>query len=287
MTRETPLQYEVAAASIATTAATATVARLTVPNFFEGFLRFLSGKEREERERGKKKSFVNQKSSFITKKELAALVVSISVMTVVFSYVETNGLPQFLDLSVLAVVVPSTLLSVGLVRIASVFFDATCAQTCKVNKQFSLWPTGLIMFFISGIIFLFPFSSPGITRYEGLDLSKKTHGLMSLAKNLLSLVLAIPFVILAMNGFTIIGDAGLLAVFTTACYSLVPIEPLPGKQIFEYRKEIAIIALIANGLLLYGFAMRLLPGSIYIGAGVFGAVLATAILIYLRKHSRI
>ena len=141
------------------------------------------------------------------------------------------------------------------------------------------------MFLISGFLFLFPFSSPGITKYQG-EIPKKTNGLMTLTKILLALTLTILYTIFTMVGYTIIGDVGLLVTLTTVCYSLVPIEPLPGRKIFTYRKELSIVSLALMAILLYAFTMKLFPLIIYLCAGIAAAVIATINLLYLRRTKR-
>lgn len=224
-----------------------------------------------------------EKASFITKGELAALGISAFFMAIVFGFVEANGLPRFLDPSVLAAVIPSTLLSVCMVIIAGELFEALCARTCRVYRQFRLWIYGLGAFLISGLLFLFPFASPGITRYQSGEISDKTKGLIVLSKMLILLTLTIPFAGLLMLGFKIVGDAGLLFTLMTVCYSLVPLRPLAGKAVFNYRKKVSLIALASAGILFFSFTFKLLPHVTYLAVGVVSVFLAAITLNQLRK----
>jgi PKD repeat protein len=261
------------------------VSRLPIPDELKEFLKLYGERIFETVDKVKLEAL--EKAPFIAKGELVALGISALVMTIVFSFVEANGLPRFLDPSVLAAVIPSTLLSVCVVSIAGELFEAFCARTCGAYRQFRLWMYGLGAFLISGLLFLFPFASPGITRYQCGEISDKTKGLIVLSKMLLLLTLTAPFAGLFMLGFRIVGDAGLLLTLITVCYSLVPLKPLAGKAVFDYRKEVSLIALVSVGIILYSCTMNLLPHLIYIGVGVVAAFLAAITLNELRKaHSK-
>jgi len=261
------------------------VSRLPLPDELKEFLKLYGEKIFETVDKVKLEAL--EKAPFIAKGELAALGISALIMTIVFGFVEANGLPRFLDPSVLAAVIPATLLSVCMVSIAEELFEAFCARTCGAYRQFRLWMYGLGAFLISGLLFLFPFASPGITRYQCGEISDKTKGLIILSKMLLLLTLTAPFAGLFMLGFKIVGDAGLLLTLITVCYSLVPLKPLAGKAVFDYRKDISLIALVSAATILYSCTMNLLPHLIYIGVGVVSAFLAAITLNELRKaHSK-
>jgi len=286
---------EVAVVGAAVTAATAALAsfgglgqsfnsavsKLPIPDELKDFLK-LYGEEIFETV-DKMKLETLEKAPFITKGELAAIGISALIMTIVFGYVEANGLPRFLNPSVLAAVIPATLLSVCIVSITGVLSEALCARTCRVCRQFRLWMYGIGAFLISGFLFLFPFASPGITRYQCGEISDKTKGLIVLSKMLILLTLTIPFAGLFMLGFKIIGDAGLLLTLMTVCYSLVPLKPLAGKAVFDYRKEVSLIALVSTGILFFSFTFKLLPHVTYLVVGVVSVFLATITLIQLRE----
>ena len=260
------------------------VLKLPLPEELKGFLK-IYGKALFETV-DKQKLEALRKVSFITKGELAALGVSAVVMTSVCAFVEANGLPRFLNPSVLAVVFPSTLFSVCLIHITGELFEALCAQTSRVYRQFSLWTYGLGLFLISGFLFLFPLSSPGITRYQSSQISSKTKGLIILSKRLLLLTLTLPFASLSLLGFKIAGDAGLLLTLMTVCYSLVPLKPLPGKAVFDYRKEVSLVALVLTGILFYSLTLNLLPQVTYLAVGVVSVFLAIIAVDQLRKSCK-
>ena len=249
---------------------------------FQRFLNFLVGKEREDR---KKKS--KEKGNFIYSKkgELAAIAISVATMTFIFSYVESNGVPQFFDTKVLEIMVPTTFLSSITVKIVSILTDTLCAQSCGVDKHYTLWPLGIITFILTGLIVLFPFASPGITKTHKQCLSPKEDAMLTVSRTLLLLALALPFAALAILGYDLLADAGLLAVLTAAFFSLVPIDPLPGKAVASYKKALSVVVIVLAGILLYGFMLRLLPSVAYLITGVLSGVVGGMLLYKTRKST--
>jgi hypothetical protein len=132
----------------------------------------------------------------------------------------------------------------------------------------------VLMFIISGLFLLFPFSSPGITRYQSNEISKKIKGLLVMLKTFTVLTLLVPFSILFMLGYEVLGDSGLLLTLMSTCYSLIPLKFLAGRSLFDYRKEISLFMLFLIGFLFYGCTINLLPQPIYFVAGVVSVIIA-------------
>lgn len=249
---------------------------------FQRFLNFLVGEEQEER---KKKG--KRKGNFIysRKGELTAIALSVAIMTFIFSYVESNGMPQFLDAQILGVIVPMTFLSSITVKIASILTDTLCAQSCGVDNRYTLWPLGMITFILTGLLVLFPFASPGITKTRKQCLSLREDAMLTMSRVLLRLALAVPFAALAILGYGLLADAGLLAVLTAAFFSLVPIDPLPGKALASYKKALSLAVITLGGILLYGFMLRLLPSIAFLITGVLSGVVGAILLYITRKRA--
>ena len=257
----------------------AAISRLPIPDQLKEFFKFYGEKVFETADHAELGALA--KKSFITKGELVAFGLSAGVMTIVYSFVEANGLSGFLNPSILAVVIPATFLSVCLVLVTSEIFEVVCARAFSVYRQFRLWLYGLAAFLISGFVLLFPFSTPGITRYQGGGAAKRTIGLIMLSKMLFLLALAIPFTLLSMFGYKIIGDAGLLLTLMTTCYSLIPLKFLPGKAILDYRKEVSLAAFVSVLILFVGQTMYFLPRITFLVAGIVSAFLMAIVMIKL------
>ena len=127
--------------------------------------------------------------------------------------------------------------------------------------------------------------SPTITRYQSGQISNKKKGLIILSKLLILLTLTFPFAGLYMLGFKILGDAGLLMTLMSVFYYFIPLKPFVGKAVFDYRKEVSVLAVVSTGILFISFALNLLPHIVYLVAGVISVVLAAISLYLLSKSS--
>jgi PKD repeat protein len=230
-----------------------------------------------------------EKASFISKGEVAALGISALIATFVFGADEAKGLANFMTFSGLVSFVPPALISVCIVIVFSELFESCCARFCRVRKQFRLWMYGVVMFLLSGLLFHFPIGSPGITRYRGGEIPEKAKGLFVLSKMLLFLTLMIPFAGLLILGFDSVGGVGLWLTLTTVFSSLIPVRPLVGKALFDYRKDVSIAAVAVTGILLFSFTysrliqVAFLPYSLFLVVGVVSTFLAGIALYQLRK----
>jgi parallel beta-helix repeat protein len=241
----------------------------------------------------KAKLEVLRKAPFITKGEVVALGFSAFIATIVIGSANAGGVASLFAEAGLAKFVnfiPEALISVCVVIIFAGVFEAFCARICSVHKQFKLWLYGIITFLVSGLVFGFPFGSPGITRYKSGEISEKAKGLFVLSKMLLLMMLMIPFVGLSMLGLDILGEIGLWYILITVFSSLIPVRPLLGKALFDYRKDVSLAALAFSGLLLFSIVygqlaeVTILPSVIYFGVGVVSAFLAAITLQQLRKE---
>jgi len=257
------------------------ISKLKLPNFLMGFAKTYGAKLFEKVDQAEIEQL--KKAPFLTNGEVLEIGVSVLLLTAVLSFVEAQGFPRFLDVAVLAAVVPKVFVASVAVKLAAVVFDSMCSRVGRVCRRFSLWLTGVAMFLVSGFFFMFPFASPGITRYKGGEKTRKSQCLIVLSKNLLLLTLVIPFGLLTLWGNATLGDAGVFAALTTVCYSLVPLPPLGGKVVFNYNHELSLLLLISLILLLFAFSLQLLSFVVYLAVGFASGLLAAAALLWLRK----
>jgi len=106
------------------------VSRLPIPDWLKDFLE-LYGEDVFETV-DKTKLAAMEEVPLISKGELAAISISAVTMTIGFCFVEANGLPDFLNPSVLATVIPYVLLAVLMENVAEVLAEALCARICRV-----------------------------------------------------------------------------------------------------------------------------------------------------------
>jgi hypothetical protein len=247
---------------------------------FQKFLNILVGEDFKNKNKVKK-SFLAKRSGQIT-----AFAISICIMTVIFSFVQANGLPMFLNLNILITVVPSAVISSVAAKAAPIIADFFSARSHSINRQYRLWPIGIITFVVTGLLLSFPFSTPGILKNDKekeRELSPSSNALMAISRTMLILTLTLPFVVAGLLGSNLIADAGLTALLSTAFFTLVPIEPLPGKAILTYKPWIALLGFVSVGILLYGFMLKLLPLTLFLIAGLLAGLLCFFTFFLLRR----
>ena len=259
----------------------AAVSNLEVPEQIKGFLRFyaeetfkhLTPEELESRKRKK----------LISRAKLLSLTFSALVLLIIFSYVEVNGLPRFLDLASLMSVLPYVLMTAVLFFVAKEFMASLVAATLDIWCEFRIWLLGLLALVISGFSFLLPFGSPGRTDYEG-DLDKKKAGLVATLKILCDLLFMLPFYVFLVLGFEVAGDAGLLIATMSAYYSSFPFKPLEGEAIYKYSKPLWVVIFAGTSLFFISTALDLVPSVAYLLSGFIVAILLVAVWVIAKRH---
>lgn len=281
--RQTPSPESVGAAIVigtATTVGFSAILRLPIPDSLKGLLStyaeeaFQSLTEEEVKARRRKR--------LITKGDLLSLAFSSIVLLVVFAYVELNGLPNFLDVSLLIEVVPLILVSVVIVSLVTELFAVMIARALNVWSEFKIGLHGLAALLITGIVFLVPFAPIGKAEYQG-DLDKRKSGLIGMMKILCILALNLPFYAFHVLGFTTVGDAGLLMAMMTACCFAFPFRPLEGEAIFRFSKISWIVVFASSFLLYLSIASKMLPYTVYLLSGLTATALFTALLLMSRR----
>ncbi len=256
---------------------------LPFPDWLKEFLQLYGKDAFETLDRAQLDSM--EEVPLITRGELVSIVISAITMTAVFGFVEANGLPHFLSLSVLAVVIPSVLLAVFMENVAEVLAEALSTRICRVYRKVNLWLYGTGLFVISGLLFRLPSGAPTITRYQSGPISSKIKALIVLSKMLILLTLTLPFAGLYMLGFKTLGDAGLLMTLMTVFYYFIPLKPIVGKAVFDYNKVLSLLALVSTGIFFFSFALGLLSYVVYLAVGAVSVVLAVISLFILRASS--
>jgi hypothetical protein len=135
---------------------------------------------------------------------------------------------------------------------------------------------------------MFPFSTPTVTSYDSMP--KKLKGAAMLLKQTLLLTLTLLFAILAITNFANlqkIGDAGLLLSLTSVCSTLVPLTPLAGKDIYNYKKIVAFAIFIPTIIMLFLYEMDVLAYGYYGLIGVAALILVPAVLNRLKTQKAV
>jgi len=224
-----------------------------------------------------------EKAPFLARIEMVELGFSTLVLTLVYGFVGANGLPHFLNPSVLLVIIPVTLLTSGISMVAAELRQVLILKIYNIRGDLKIWLQGLIAFLISGLVFKIPFSTPVRYRYKGSKISAKTGALINILKMLMLLPLLILYSIAIMLGFRRIGDIGLLSCLTSVFYQLMPIKPLDGKAIFDYDRKVWLLAFVPMMILFYTWVLNLLPWTVYLAAGIISTVAGVILAIQQYK----
>jgi len=187
----------------------------------------------------------------LTKQEIISLVISLSVLTLAFSYAKAETLNQILSL------IPVVLVASVIVELVKDLVREMVARSQGIWSEYRLWYLGLAMFAISALAFKAPFSSPNRIRHHSPKFTKRSVGLVSLTAVIIPLAFAAIFYMLFVNGFTLIGNMGLVICLTMAFFDTIPILPMNGKDIYDWSKVLWLMLFIVS-FALYALCLLLL-----------------------------
>ena len=186
-----------------------------------------------------------------TKQEILSIIVSLAVITFAFSYAKAESLNQILSL------IPIVLATAIIVDLVKDLVRDVVARSQGVWSEYRLWYFGLAMFLVSSVAFKVPFSSPNRIRHHSPKFTKRSVGLVSLTAVIVPLAFAAIFYMLFVNGFTLIGNMGLIICLTAAFFDTIPIPPMNGKDIYDWSK-VLWLALFIPCFALYTLCLLLL-----------------------------
>jgi Zn-dependent protease len=166
----------------------------------------------------------------VTKFEVVAYAVSLSVLTFAFAYVKAPTLNEIL------VVIPTVLVTSIIVEFTKNYVISVVARMKGVWTEHRLWYFGLVLFLFSSFVFRVPFSSPSRLTHNAPKFTKKSLGLVSAAQVLVAFAFAVVFYGLFISGYTLIGNIGIVMCLTMAFFDSIPIPPMNGKDIYDWSK---------------------------------------------------
>jgi len=178
-------------------------------------------------------------SFLLTRYEIFSLIVSVAVVTFAFSYAKAETLDQILPL------IPIVLVTSVMVELVKDFAREVVARSQGVWCEYRLWYFGLAMLLISSITFKAPFAMPSRVRNHSAKCTSRSVGSISLTSVIVPLIFAIIFYWLFVNGFTLIGNMGLVICATMAFFDIIPIPPMNGKDIYDWSKVLWLALFIA------------------------------------------
>lgn len=200
----------------------------------------------------------------ITRAEIIAIIVTALLMSFVLTYVEIGG--TISDLSLLAMVLPQVIIASFLVSTMEEFSESFISKLRRYWAEFVIWPHGCISFIISGILFSVPFAAPSRTLFEK-DYPEHEKAIVVIHKSFMLLALAGFFGVMTLAGLNVMYDAGLLATLSLLFYTLVPINPLPGYDLYSQNKKAWALIFAIVGLLYIACLLQALHPAVYIIVG--------------------
>jgi len=149
------------------------------------------------------------------------------------------------------------------------------AHATNATPRIRLWVTGTLSLAASSLFFSTPFGYTGFVdkaEHSHLDEKKlkRMEGLRALGVLAGTAGYMLPFLLLGLFVHLAIGEAGLLMAVTGFATSSMPIGPLPGKEVWRWRKS-AALGVAAFAFLLYiGYATGLAPRALLWGVSIAG-----------------
>jgi hypothetical protein len=191
----------------------------------------------------------------------------------------------------------SAIIAIGAIQSIIFLADILYSFKSKTQKELRFWNFGTITLFISGMLVKLPFANPSIALTYGdmkykTNQQKKVSALNALVKAFTLSVLVIPFALMYFystnNLLLSIGSYGLLQIpILLFCYAF-PLSPLPGKEIYNYSKWLAIVLSIPVLLFLYLQYMGWILCNGYLLIGLASALIMLAsVLLSLREKEKL
>ncbi len=237
-----------------------------------------------------KDRFLDLKGSFITKREVVAMLISVIVLVVGFGYVEMMsalapnrmievlGIPLFtlpnFSLTSFFMVVPVVFFTSALIILAIELVEELSAKMIGLWSEFRIWPIGLITLLISSI-FLMPIGYPGKAVPKGeVRITNRMEAFISSCVLMSILAMMFPFEIAFLIGdslkaglpadlLTSFGMIGITMCVMMFAYSVFPIVPMDGRKLWKFNKFYLIVMLLF-GITTFGlWSFRLLPNPIF------------------------
>lgn len=202
----------------------------------------------------------------ITLRDIATAIISVIIMVIVYTFIESGTPSNFLTPSIFMYIAPRVLLTTVLIYLVNDYGESLIAKFRNIWAEIRLWPGGSLSLILTGFLLYSPFASPSLTLYQyGCPWWEKVR--ITILKFLLLTFLAGFFALAYVLGLRILGDAGILICLISASFMLIPIKPYPGEELRK-RKPILWLFLFTSAFTLYFAAFsNLISRLAYIAIG--------------------
>ena len=212
----------------------------------------------------------------LTPRETTSLAVSTFVLAIAFSYATAPSLIE------VAPALPLALVSSALLIVIKDLFKGVFSRIGKAWAEYKVWKLGIALLLISTALFKIPFSKPGRTLLHG-EATRKVRGATSLSGILGLLAVTLPFLAFDQMGFPMVREVGIGAALTMVCYSMFPIWPLDGWNIFRWSRPMWAALFVLTLALYFGENMKILADIVYLLTGISASIVAMAIFIGAKR----
>lgn len=184
-------------------------------------------------------------------KELRDLLISTLLLAVAFGIALSGGAQAFSEPGSLFIICLIAVVSVSLGFILHEMGHRFIARKFGCIAEYRMWPSGLIIALVSSL-FGYVFAAPGAVMISsGTDsqgratLTQKKAGLISIAGPLMTISVAVAFILLNLAWPTLLFSLGAYINSWLAVFNLIPFGPLDGAAVFKWNKMVwlAITAL--------------------------------------------
>ena len=202
----------------------------------------------------------------VTLRELVTVIFSIIIMVIVYTFIESGTLSNFLTPSIFTYIAPRVLLTTVLIYLVSDYGESLIAKFRNIWAEIRLWPSGSLSLLLTGFLLRSPFASPSLTLYQyGCPWWEKVR--ITILKFLLLIFLTGFFALAYMLGFRILGDTGILICLISASFMLIPVKPYPGRELMKKKPMLWFLLFILAFTLYFTAFSNLIPCLAYIAIG--------------------
>jgi Zn-dependent protease len=171
--------------------------------------------------------------------EIAHILIAVAVLTLSFSFAFVDY-PPFNHLDQIISVLPFSFIAIITAFLCHEMAHKYVGQRMGYWSEFRMYPLGLVLSLLSGLLFGVVFAAPGAVEISG-NADQNEMGKISLSGPLTNVVLGFLFFNLSMVSSDLIGTICFYLAYINiylAVFNLIPFGPLDGAKVFRWNKAV-------------------------------------------------